>query len=34
MTTEYAAPDGALDSLGFGFYIEAAPTALGFNVEK
>jgi hypothetical protein len=24
-------PDGAYHSFGFGFYKEAAPTALGFN---
>ncbi|MGA2749084.1 MAG: hypothetical protein ABSG59_09935 [Verrucomicrobiota bacterium] len=34
MIAEYAAPDGAYHSFGFGFYNDAAPTALGFNIEN
>ena len=32
MIPDYAAPDGAENFAWFGFYKEAAPTALGFNI--
>jgi hypothetical protein len=34
MTPDYAAPNGAFDWLGLGFYQDAAPTALGFTIES
>jgi hypothetical protein len=34
MKPDYAAPGGAFGWFGFGFYRDAAPTALGFSMES